>query len=76
VTDTPAEAHDRLQLQGRPALKIETIGHTDGSAVARSTAWFNADLTPELDDHLRHTRLIILPYPNGSWTIEVKIVKS
>ena len=58
VTDTPAEAHDRLQLQGRPALKIETIGHTDGSAVARSTAWFNADLTPELDDHLRHTRSI------------------
>ncbi|MBI0377570.1 phosphonate metabolism transcriptional regulator PhnF [Streptomyces albiflaviniger] len=58
VASPPHEVATRLRLDGRPALQVETVADVNGTTVARSTAWFDVALTPDLDIHLRQTRSI------------------
>ena len=58
VASPPHDVATRLRLDGRPALQIETIADVNGTTIARSTAWFDVALTPDLDIHLRQTRSI------------------
>ncbi|MCA4132570.1 phosphonate metabolism transcriptional regulator PhnF [Arthrobacter sp. M4] len=58
VANPPQEVASRLRLEGRPALQIETVADVNGTTIARSTAWFDVALTPDLDVHLRQTRSV------------------
>lgn len=42
VTDVPADVAGRLQLEGRPALRMESLRTVDGLPVSRGTHWFDA----------------------------------
>lgn len=58
VQTPPHEVAARLRLDGRPALRIETMADVNGTPISRSTAWFDVALTPDLDIHLRQTRSV------------------
>jgi GntR family phosphonate transport system transcriptional regulator len=51
----PAEVAERLALDGRPALRIETVRNVDGRPISRATHWFVADRVPGFVDHYRAT---------------------
>lgn len=47
----PTDVAERLQLDGRPALRLETMRVVDGLAVARSTHWVDPQRAPGLAEH-------------------------
>src|ERR1700678_1553843 len=49
--EPPAEIGERLALDGRPALRLETLQIVDRLPIARATHWFAADRAPGLADH-------------------------
>jgi GntR family transcriptional regulator, phosphonate transport system regulatory protein len=56
----PAEIDERLVLDGRPALRLETLQLVDRVPISRGTHWFTAGLVPGLADHFRATESITL----------------
>lgn len=54
----PADVATHLDLGGRAALRIETTSAVNENTISRATSWFDADLTPGLDEHLARTRSI------------------
>jgi GntR family phosphonate transport system transcriptional regulator len=58
--EPPAEIGERLALDGRPALRLETLQFVDRLPITRATHWFVADLVPGLADHFRATESITL----------------
>ena len=46
----PAEVAERLALDGRAALRIETVRNVDGRPISRATHWFVADRVPGFAD--------------------------
>ncbi|MCU1529103.1 MAG: Transcriptional regulator, GntR family [Frondihabitans sp.] len=50
-TDPPAEIVERLQLDGRPALRLEIVRSVDSLPIARNTSWLDAARVPGLVDH-------------------------
>jgi GntR family transcriptional regulator, phosphonate transport system regulatory protein len=54
-SDPPAEVAERLPLDGRPALRLETVHAVDGRPISRATHWFAADRVPGLADRFSAT---------------------
>ncbi|CAD6010996.1 Transcriptional regulator PhnF [Agreia sp. COWG] len=61
----PAEVAERLNLEGRSALRLEAVRSVDGLPVARGTAWFDNDLVPNLAANFG---------PEGSMTLALKSI--
>jgi GntR family phosphonate transport system transcriptional regulator len=53
--DPPAEVAEPLALDGRPALRLETMQAVDGRPISRDTHWFAADRVPGLADRFSAT---------------------
>lgn len=53
--DPPTHVVERLRLDGRPALRMETVRVADGVVITRGTHWFDARRVPGLDDAFRRT---------------------
>ena len=56
--EPPAEIGARLALDGRPALRLETLQLVDRLPISRGTHWFVADRVPGLADHFKATESI------------------
>lgn len=46
-----AEVAGRLEIRGRPALRLETVRAVDGLTITRATHWFDADRVPGIAAH-------------------------
>ena len=53
--DPPAEVAERLALDGRPALRLETVHAVDGRPISRATHWLAADRVPGIADRFSAT---------------------
>lgn len=48
-TDPPPAVDERLRLEGRPALRMESVRTVDGGAISRGTHWFDAERVDGID---------------------------
>lgn len=80
----PAEVTERLQLQGRPALRLESVRAIDGLVITRATHWFDADRVPGIAGHFSRTGSVtsalraegIEDYVRAATTVGARLVTS
>ena len=76
----PADVAERLVLEGRPGLRLETVLAVDGRLLSRATHWFAADRVPGLAGAYSDTGSItaalrtsgIDDYVRGSTTVSAR----
>jgi GntR family phosphonate transport system transcriptional regulator len=65
VEDPPADVAERLRLDGRRALRLETLRLVEGRPVVRATSWLVDELVPGIVEHYG---------PDGSMTTALRAV--